>query len=281
MQSIRHEFDFHCHSTASDGTLTPEEMLELAVQSGLKQWALTDHDTIGGYQQLVEGGIPEGLELIPGVELSCDWNGVTLHVLLLGFDPDNNDLKNFLEKQSQRRVDRAHKIAEKFEKKFKVDNIYKEACDISGSLLPARPHFAQLMVQGGYVDTQAEAFNKHLGAGKWGDVKLFWPTLAELMQAVKSSGGATVIAHPFHYKMTASKLRRLLDDFQELGGQGVEVAVPNTNSGQFGWMSDELRKRMLYQSGGSDFHGRITPWARLGKFPSLIKDVPNIRELFH
>ncbi|WP_020408425.1 PHP domain-containing protein [Hahella ganghwensis] len=279
MQSILHNFDFHCHSTASDGSLTPQEMLELAVEAGLTQWSLTDHDTIEGYRQLCVGGPPDSLQLIPGVELTCDWHGITLHVLAFGFDSEAASLADFLKLQGQRREERAVRIAEKFEKKFKIEGVYEQACRISSSRLPARPHFARLMVELGLVSHQAEAFNKHLGAGKWGDVKLFWPQLEELMGAVSGAGGVSVIAHPFHYKMTATKLRRLLDEFQAFHGHGVEVGVPNTNAGQFGWLADELRKRKLYQSGGSDFHGKVTPWARLGKFPSLAKGVPSIQEL--
>ena len=276
MQPTRHKFDFHCHSTSSDGTLSPEEMLELAIAQGLEYWSLTDHDTIDGYRRLLSHPKMTELSVIPGVELTCDWSKQTLHVLAFGFSDTDVAFNAFLDKQIARRKERAFKIADKIERHFKQSDIYAAACIVAQSDSPARPHFAAVMEARGIVDSTAEAFSKYLGAGKWGDVKLFWPDMEELMAAVQAANAIAVIAHPFHYKMTATKMRRLMDDFQFLGGQGMEVGVPNVNSGQHGWLIDEMRKRKMIQSGGSDFHGASTPWARLGSFPKLSNDLPII-----
>jgi len=276
MQSTRQKFDFHCHSTASDGSLHPEEMLELAIAQGLEYWSLTDHDTIDGYRRLLKHPKMNELSLIPGVELTCDWSQQTLHVLAFGFSASDVAFNAFLDKQMARRKERAFKIAEKIERHFKETDIYAAACIVAQSESPARPHFAAVMEARGIVRSAAEAFSKYLGVGKWGDVKLFWPDMEELMGAVKAADAVAVIAHPFHYKMTATKMRRLMDDFQAHGGQGMEVGVPNINSGQLGWLIEEMHKRKMMQSGGSDFHGASTPWARLGSFPKLCKDLPVI-----
>ncbi len=274
MRPTQHNFDFHCHSTASDGSLPPAELLELALSYRLEYWSLTDHDTIEGYRSLLNHPRVNELQLIPGVELTCDWSKQTMHILAFGFDADNSGFNVFLGKQKDRRKERAFKIAEKIERHFKVSGMYSAASLVASSDAPARPHFAAVMEAQGLVESTAEAFNKYLGAGKWGDVKLYWPDLEELMAAVDAASAVAVVAHPFHYKMTAAKMRRLMDDFQALGGQGMEVGVPNINSGQHGWLTDEMRKRNMLQSGGSDFHGATTPWSHLGRFPKLSKDLP-------
>lgn len=303
MRSLKQSFDFHCHSTASDGTLSPVEVLELALASGLKSWSLTDHDTIAGYQEVMArlatlrqqsnnaggsseklacGGVElasEPFEVVPGVEISGNWNGVTVHVLAFGFRPQAKEILTFLDKQQTRRQKRAIKIAERIESKLKVADAYQKACAISGDQLPARPHFAQLLIAENKIKSSSEAFAKYLGAGKWGDVKLFWPDLEELMQAVLLAGGVAVLAHPFQYRLTATKLRQLLDSLAGVGGAGAELAVPNISHGHYGWLVNELCRRKMTQSGGSDFHGSATPWSQLGHFPSLSNRIPTVAEM--
>lgn len=286
MKSVKQVFDFHSHSTSSDGSDSPEEMLALAMQAELDAWSLTDHDTLAGYHHLMKlrssgpaAGSLSAPRILPGVELSCDWNNITLHILGLGFDPQAPAITEFLNKQQQRRQQRAVKIGERVQDKLRIAGAYEKACLISGNDLPARPHFATLLIEHSIVDSFADAFKKYLGAGKWGDIKLFWPQMDELLDAVKRSGGLAVVAHPFHYQMTAAKLRRLLDDFGYAGGDAVELAVPNISNGHFGWLANELFKRNLAQSGGSDFHGTFTPWSRLGYFPPLSDKVPSVADL--
>ena len=288
MRSVKQVFDFHCHSTASDGLMTPNEMLELAITSGLEVWSLTDHDTLEGYKIVKEvlsasEDVAEDsrLRVIPGVELSCDWNGVTVHILAYGFESSSQSMLTFLAKQQERRRQRAIKIGERIQEKLKFENAYERACLISANCLPARPHFARLLVEHNIVGSFGEAFNKYLGAGKWGDIKLYWPQLDELMQAVKQSAAICVIAHPFHYKMTATKLRCLFDEFGGLGGDGVELSVPNINTGHYGWLVNELSRRKFIQSGGSDFHGTPASWSRLGFFPSLCDRIPSVLDVLN
>ncbi len=280
MHSSKQSFDFHCHSTASDGSKSPAQLAELAEHLGLNLWSLTDHDTIAGYLDLAANQTNTTSHLVSGVELSCVWSGITLHVLAFDFDPQASGMEQLLRYQRQRREQRAKVIGERTENKLKLPNAYAQACKLSGNAVPARPHFAQLFINKGIVDSAAEAFKRYLGAGKWGDVKLCWPGLEEVLTAVRSSAGISVVAHPFHYRMTATKLRRLLDEFTSHGGRGVELAVPNVNSGQYGWLIEELQRRGLAQSGGSDYHGKATPWAKLGHFPNLAKRLTPVQELF-
>lgn len=284
MRSVKQAFDFHCHSTSSDGTLTAIEMFNLAVESGLESWSLTDHDTMAGYHEVVTDMQCRrkienaSLQVIPGIELSVNWKGLTIHIVALGFDPNAKDMQGLINKQLFRRTQRAVKIGQQIEDKLNLPEAYHKACLLSGDELPGRPHFANLLIDNGIVSNFSDAFSRYLGAGKWGDVKLYWPDLDEVTEAVVMSGGVAVIAHPFHYKMTASKLRKLLDDFGHAGGQGAELCVPNISHGHFGWMVEELHRRKMIQSGGSDFHGSLTPWCRLGYFPSISSKIPNITD---
>jgi len=284
MRSVKQVFDFHCHSTSSDGSLTPVEMLQLAVESELEIWSLTDHDTIAGYHELVTDVQCQrkikaaSLQVIPGIELSVNWKGLTIHIVALDFDPNAADMQSLIDKQVLRRTQRAVEIGQRIEDKLNLSQAYNKACLLSGDELPGRPHFANLLIANEIVSSFADAFSRYLGAGKWGDVKLYWPDLDEVSEAVVRSGGLAVIAHPFHYKMTASKLRQLLDDFGQAGGQGAELCVPNVSHGHFGWMVEELHRRKMMQSGGSDFHGSLTPWCRMGYFPAMSSKIPSIAD---
>lgn len=264
--------DLHCHSLASDGSLSPSELVERAAEKGVKLLALTDHDTVAGQEEAMARAAELGVAMVSGIELSCVWGNFTIHVLAYNFDLGSGRMQEIEQTQLQSRVQRAELIAEKLAKKGFPD-LLLPAKALSQSGIPGRPHFAQAMIDAGMVADHGEAFKKYLGAGKVGDVRSLWPTMPEIVRAIKAAGGVAVVAHPRKYNMTLTKLRALLTDFKLHGGEGIEVITSGQKQGEVGMLSDLCQRIGLKGSQGSDFHTPKYPWAELGRIPSLPKNV--------
>jgi 3',5'-nucleoside bisphosphate phosphatase len=264
--------DLHCHSLASDGSLSPAEVVERAAEQGVKVLALTDHDTVAGQEEAMTRAAELGVTMISGIELSCVWGNFTIHVLAYNFDLKNGRMQEVETKQLQSRVQRAELIAEKLAKKGFSD-LLPAAKALSQSGIPGRPHFAQAMIDKGMVADHAEAFKKYLGAGKVGDVRSLWPSMPEIVREIIAAGGTAVVAHPRKYNMTLTKLRALLTDFKLHGGEGIEVITSGQKQGEVGMLSDLCQRMGLKGSQGSDFHTPKYPWAELGRIPSLPANV--------
>ncbi|MFV8817086.1 PHP domain-containing protein [Haliea sp. E17] len=245
--------DFHTHSTASDGALTPGELLARARSQGVRQFAITDHDTVEGYREAVGLLAGSDLQLVPGVELSCQWSGANIHVVGLGMDCDHPAMREGLSILDAARLQRARRIAEVLEKRGFPGALEGAMVEAGGSQL-GRPHFARWMVAQGYVSEFPAAFDKYLGRGKAGDVKAFWPELKEVVDWIVAAGGVAVVAHPLHYEFTRSKLRRLLADFQAAGGTAMEILSGRQASDQTRHLCRLAAEFGLEVSAGSDFH---------------------------
>lgn len=280
MHSVNQSVDLHCHSTASDGELTPEQLLEKACDAGIDLLSITDHDTLQGARALLSRGFDRDITLVPGVEFSCRWRRQNLHVLAYAFAWEDEGISAFLAVQWQRRLDRARVIAERLERRLKLQDLYEKVVRRTDGGVPGRPHFAALLREEGVVASFAEAFDRYLGAGKIGDVNICWPDMSELMDVIRQAGALASLAHPTHYRMTATRLGELMDEFASLGGVGVEIAVPGIDSGHFGWLAEAARRRSLCQSFGSDYHGSRQPWRRLGTYPQPVRDLPSITDYF-
>ena len=214
---IHSKIDLHCHSSCSDGFLSPEDLLQRAANKGVECLALTDHDTIAGQLRAIEAAKQHNIRMVTGIELSCVWSNYTIHVLGLNFSLDNQVMADVEVRQTNARMERAQIIAEKLEKKG-FPNIYQEACLKSATGIPGRPHFAEVLVEKELVSSMGEAFKKYLGSGKAGDVKGLWPDLETVTEWIREAKGTPVIAHPRKYDMTLTKLRNMLGLFQECGG---------------------------------------------------------------
>ena len=256
--------DLHCHSTASDGGLSPEQLLARAVEQGVELLAITDHDTVDGYLSVQE---QSPIPLVAGIELSCVWSKVTIHVLGLGIDPAHPVMAEGLEKQKVARAKRAEIIAERLEKRGFYGAL-AGAQALAGSSPVGRPHFARFLESQGHVSSFNQAFKKYLGAGKPGDVKAQWPAMVEAVRWVEACGGIAVLAHPLHYKMTNTKLRSLLIDFKQAGGRGLEVVNGRQQSDHTRYLARLAEQFELLASCGSDFH-RPTLWSELGVMAKL------------
>ncbi|SHK41124.1 hypothetical protein SAMN05216369_1911 [Marinobacter antarcticus] len=260
--------DLHCHSTASDGALTPTELVTRAAEQKVTHLALTDHDTVKGLAEAQAAAKTNDVVLISGIELSCLWRSHTIHIVGLDFDIDNADFREALERQNRNRWARAAMIAERLSK-LAIPDLLERATTEAGGGVPGRPHFARVMVESGIVKNAAQAFKRYLGAGKTGDVKAYWPELQEVVQWINSAGGLAVLAHPRKYQLTATKLRELTADFRRADGQAIEVSTSGQSSGDLGFLTELCVREKLLASQGSDFHFPGAPWCELGRIMKM------------
>ncbi len=259
-------YDLHCHTTASDGTLSPEALIQLAIERDIDTLAITDHDTIRAHQTLNLN--TKHLNLISGIELSTQWRGVNVHIVGLNFQLDSTTMLNAVEQQQQARNERAEIIAEKLEQ-LGIEAPLAGAKSIAGDSTIGRPHFAEYLVNCGAVNNTKQAFKKYLGAGKPGDVKQLWAPLSQVVEWIRDAGGIAVLAHPAKYKLTNTKLGALCDDFITAGGQGFEVCSGLQLPSVTKHMAQLCEQKNLLASCGSDFHRPNQQWAELGRYSKM------------
>jgi predicted metal-dependent phosphoesterase TrpH len=269
--------DLHCHSTASDGALAPAAVVARAFDKGVRCLALTDHDTLEGLVEARDAARSLGMQWISGVEMSCTWGGATIHVLGYGFSLDSPPLVAAIDKLHHGRWLRAEEISRKLALKgmpgaMEGARAIQQALGDSGNA-PARPHFADFLIQAGHVKDRAEAFRKWLGAGKLGDVKLHWPTLEDTVATLREAGAWVSLAHPLNYDFTRSKRRRLMAEFIQAGGHAIEVVNGLQPADQVGVLSILAREFGLLVSAGSDFHAP-DQWAEIGVYRPVPEDLP-------
>lgn len=255
--------DFHTHSLASDGALTPLELLRRAKAAGVRQFALTDHDTTAGYLSVRHTSEADEVGLISGVELSCRWATTTVHVVGLNFDVDASQIIAVVEQLTQAREERGKKIAMRLAG-VGIDGALEGAKAVANESQIGRPHFATWMVEAGAVNSVTEAFDKYLGAGKIGDVKMFWPPLSDVVQAITQAGGVAILAHPLKYRLTGMKLRALINDFKAAGGGAIEVVNGRQPETDLKRLSQLAEGNGLMCSVGSDFHRDFEYGPKLG-----------------
>ncbi|ELY3466725.1 PHP domain-containing protein [Cronobacter universalis] len=258
-------YDLHSHTTASDGLLTPEQLVHRAVEMGIHTLAITDHDTTTGLpaarQEIERAGL--ALRLIDGVEISTLWENHEIHIVGLGIDITHPEMVAFLNGQAQRRMQRAEMIAERLEK-ARIPGALEGARRLADGGVVTRGHFARFLIEDGRATNMANVFKHYLARGKTGYVPPQWCTIEQAIDVIHHSGGQAVIAHPGRYQLSAKWLKRLLNQFAAAGGDAMEVAqcqqAPNERNqlasyaGQFG----------LLASQGSDFH-QPCPWIELGR----------------
>ncbi len=271
------KYDLHTHSTASDGTLSPKELIYKGAEAGIKIIALTDHDTLSGLNAASMAANNIDLKLIPGVEISVSWSGITIHIVGLGINPNDDLLKNELRKIQKLRFRRAKLIGEKLETAG-FPHIYESALNFSNGKLVSRTHFARAIIKAGHASTISNVFRKFLVKGKPGYVKDTWASLPEAIHWVKSSGGQAVIAHPAKYRISRAKLRSLLRDFKNFGGEGLEVISGCYDQNEEKNLAKLANEFNLLGSIGSDYHGPDKPWIKLGKLPEFS---PICRPIWH
>ena len=260
--------DLHCHSHFSDGQHAPEFLIQRAIENGVTHLAITDHDCIAAFQQLDDS--PSDIRLISGVEISCDWNGLEIHVVGLMFDCKDVGLLDLLALQQQRRRDRISAIAEKLEALGHpglLDYFENLPC-----ISYTRSHVADYLVQQGICKNRQKAFNNFLAKRGRAFVPSSWCSLSICIGAIRQAGGIAVLAHPSRYPLTKSKLATLVDDFAAAGGEAIEVSYSNIAPVVKQALSELSLAKQLYASVGSDFHDAAAHWTNIGKFPPLNQD---------
>lgn len=272
-------YDYHCHSTASDGALSPAELVQQAAAAGVTSFAITDHDTVAGLAEAQVAAEAANIEFIPGVELSVSWANSELHLVGLGMDVQEERFAALIEQQQLARKLRAQTMAQRLNKACGTKNAYERVCEMAGTNAPGRPFFAEWLVSIGEARDQEHAFNRFLKPGRSAFVKTPWVSLGDAISVICNSGGQAVLAHPTRYRLTRMKLRRLLAEFCTMGGKGIEVALPRLSPVQEQLMYDCLEEFPLYASGGTDFHHPQQTWLTLGRLPKLKEGTPFIRSL--
>ncbi len=269
--------DLHCHTSASDGALSPTEIVDRALAAGIDLLAITDHDSVAGYRAAAHHytANPGRMKLISGVEVSCRWNGLSLHVVGLGMDCDHPAMVSALHRLDSARDERGRKIGERLAKKGFPGGYEGALQEAAGSQL-GRPHFAAWMVDRGHVRDASQAFDRYLGQGKAGDVKAFWPELEEAVGWIVSAGGVAVLAHPLKYRLTRSRLRRLVSEFADIGGAALEVSSGRQLQDQVRQLSLLAREFGLEASAGSDFHRDSSYGPDLGVELRLIEGLEGV-----
>ncbi len=271
--------DLHCHSVVSDGTLTPEELAARAKGNGVELWALTDHDEIGGQHRAAAAAKAQGMRYLTGTEISVSFIGTTVHIVGLGFDPDNEALKQGLRKTRGGRSERAREMSNDLAK-VGIPGAYEGALKFVGNPeLISRTHFARYLVEAGVCKETNEVFRKYLTEGKPGFVEHKWATLRDAVTWIKDAGGMAVIAHPARYKFSANEEYALFSEFKNLGGQGVEVVTGSHTAAEYVTYADTAKEFGLAASRGSDFHSPSESHTDLGTLPYLPGELTPVWEL--
>lgn len=258
--------DLHTHTTASDGALTPQALCERALARGVELLAITDHDTCAGWR--AAEALTRRPQLIPAAEFSCQWRNAAIHVVGLGIDPDHVACRDGFARLQRSRIERARIIDQRLAR-LGFSDTAEEAIALAGDSQVGRPHFAQVLVERGAVASPSEAFDRYLGAGKPGDVRALWPDLAEVTRWICQAGGVAVLAHPLKYKLTATRLRLLVEEFKAAGGGAIEVVTGRPQPDLLAPLVRLCHTYALEASAGSDFHQPGQFWAEVGEVAPL------------
>ncbi|MCG6215826.1 RNase RNM [Vibrio furnissii] len=259
------KIDLHSHTTASDGRLNVDQLIDRAVEFNLDALAITDHDTVDALAParayIAECGY--SLTLINGIEISTVWQNKDIHIVGLNIDPNHPELNALIDQQKQHRMVRAEMIAERLQKATR-EGVLEEVKAIAGDAPITRAHFAKWLVDAGYVKNMQQVFKKYLTRNHPGYVPPNWCTMQEAIAAIHAAGGQAVLAHPGRYDLTTKWLKRLIAAFVDAGGDAMEVAQPQQAPQEKRNLADYAIQYNLLASQGSDFH-YPSPWMELGR----------------
>jgi predicted metal-dependent phosphoesterase TrpH len=243
------QYDLHTHSIASDGSLTPTELVQRAAACGIGVLALTDHDEVAGLAEAAMASVNAGIGFVPGIELSVSWNHQTVHVVGLGIDAETPALRAGIKRLGAFRLWRAEEIARRLAKKG-ISGALEGAQQYAKGTILSRTHFAHYLVAQGHARDLRQVFKRFLVRNKPGYVPGEWASLEEALSWIREAGGLAAIAHPARYKISASRLRQLLGEFQELGGVALEVVSGSHSRDDILSMANLCRRYKLAASAG-------------------------------
>lgn len=271
--------DLHCHSTASDGELSPADIVRYAADAGLSALALTDHDTCEGLGQAQSAAREIGMRFWPGVELNIAWDGPGhFHLLAYGIDGNNHQLADTLTWIQGRRIVRNSAILERM-RQAGIDADEATLAELSGNGVTGRPHLAELLVRRGVARDQDDAFRRFLAPGGSFYVSRETLGLEQALAAIHAAGGIAVVAHPRSLHLDWNTLEERLTRWKDMGVRGLE-AHHSFAPHSYGKRLEELAHRVgLGVTAGSDFHRRGHPRVRLGRTMGRRKIRPRFAEL--
>ena len=262
--------DLHNHSYYSDGLFSPSEVVEYADEAGCDLFALTDHDTTDGLSEAKQMADKLSVDLVSGVEISAFWRNMTIHVIGLDIDIDNDILQAGLGHNQQLRKDRAEKIA--FELwRTGIKDALEKTQSLSKNDMLTRTHFAQMLINEGYCKDMKSVFRRYLNGKKPGGVRVEWKNIDEVISWIHHAGGKAVLAHPFRYRMTQTKIKNMLTDFKEVLGDGIEVVTATSTDEEITLSNKWAKEYKLLSSCGSDYHGWPNQRIQIG----CLRDLPN------
>ena len=271
--------DLHCHSTVSDGTLSPTTLAARARANGVQLWALTDHDEISGQHEAASAAQAQGLDYLTGVEISVTFAQSTVHIVGLGFDFDDAPLAYGLQETRGGRGTRAQDMAQQLALAG-IPGAYEGALRYAGNPeLISRTHFARYLVEQGVCHDTSEVFRRFLTEGKPGFVPHRWARLGDAVRWIREAGGVAVIAHPARYDLTPTEEYALFSEFSQHGGQAVEVVTGSHTPAEYAIYADMAREFGLAASRGSDFHSPQESHTDLGQLPPLPTGLTPVWEL--
>ncbi|MBU1734442.1 MAG: PHP domain-containing protein, partial [Verrucomicrobia bacterium] len=267
--------DLHTHSTFSDGSLTPEQLVREAERARLSALALTDHDSISGLEQFMAACSKSIVRGVPGVEISVDCNpgDATMHILGYFIDPANAELNEHVNRLRDGRQHRNEEILKRLNAMGLMLNM-NEISSFAGENNVGRLHIAQALMARGYVRTTQEAFDKYLAKGKSGYAnRLRFKPLGGV-EMIRKAGGIAVLAHPFTLNLGKQALATCVGELAQGGLQGIEIYYPQHSSKLVRQYLDLAEQFHLVATGGTDFHGSPMPDVKLGRGFGVL-DVPN------
>jgi predicted metal-dependent phosphoesterase TrpH len=262
-------YDLHAHSTASDGLLAPDALVQRAAERGVDVLALTDHDDMAGLALAEERARDAGIRLVPGAELSVSWREHTIHIVALNVDPHCPALVQGLEIIRSGRDGRARRIAAALEAAG-IPGAWDGALRyVTSERLISRAHFARYLVEAGFVRDMKDVFRRYLAPGLPGYVEHAWATLDEAVGWIHAAGGDAVLAHPGRYRITPAAMRTLVAQFRDIGGDAIEVVTPSHDADEIARFAALARVHGLKASQGSDYHGPGESLVEPGDLPPL------------
>lgn len=261
--------DLHIHSSASDGTLTPAQILDLAQAQHIDAIAITDHDTIDGSREALQIGIPASLHFLTGVELSAApppflRRSGSFHILGYGLRLDDDELNQTLLVLQHARENRNPAIIERL-CRLGFGMTLDEVAEMVGESQIGRPHIARVMLQKGYVHSIDEAFDRYLGTGKPAYVDKYRISCQRALDLIHGAGGIPILAHPYLLSLKdAAEVEKIIVSLKKIGLEGIEALYPEHPPHATAFYKELADRHHLLITGGTDFHGRLKPDIQLG-----------------
>ncbi|RJS94755.1 PHP domain-containing protein [Salinisphaera sp. Q1T1-3] len=267
--------DLHMHSTASDGALSPADLMAYVAARGVERVALTDHDTVQGLPEARRAAEAHGMAFVDGLEMSVAWQGRTLHIVGLGVDPTHTQLGAAIAELGVERTRRATEIGQRLARAGLAEATERAEQLADGGQI-TRAHFARLLVEAGLARNMGDAFKRYLRMGRPGHVRANWLAMQDAIDAIHAAGGQAVLAHPFGYGFTHAWRRRAIHAFAAGRGDALEIVTGVTDTQQERQAAQDARATGLLGSAGSDFHAPSQFWlvpGRLRALPTAVSPV--------